>query len=256
MNSLYRYIISLVIYLCFSFNVAGQKDYKELFGKGVENYSSGNYGEALKIWKDLYRMGYRSAGLDYNIGNAYFKLDSIPGAILFYERAYLLDPTDEDINYNLQIARSRVTDKIEEIPELFFIRWFNFISLMFASNTWAIISLVSFLFFLSFLSIFLYSSAYRLKVASFWLALWMIVISIFSYTFSMRNRSLVHDSRKAVIFSSSVNGKSSPDDSGTNLFILHAGTKISVEDEVGGWYEIRLADGNKGWVPASTIEII
>jgi SH3-like domain-containing protein len=67
---------------------------------------------------------------------------------------------------------------------------------------------------------------------------------------------LVYDSQKAVIFAPSVNGKSSPDNSGTDLFVLHEGSKVSIEDTVGEWYEIRLSDGNKGWVPASSLTII
>jgi SH3-like domain-containing protein len=67
---------------------------------------------------------------------------------------------------------------------------------------------------------------------------------------------LVHNSRKAVIFNPLVNGKSSPDSSGTDLFVLHEGTKVSVGEKVGEWYEIRLSDGNKGWIPVNSLEII
>ena len=256
MSSFYGKIFSLLIVTLFLLDASGQENKDESFKKAVNYYSSGNYSEALKIWKDLYSTGYRSAELAYNIGNAYFKLDSIPGAILFYERAYLLDPADEDINYNLQIVRSRVTDKIEEIPELFFIKWFNFLSLVLSSNAWARISLATFLLFLIFLSIFLYSPRYSYKVSGFWIALSMIFISVLSFSFSAKNRTLIYDSHKAVISTPVVSGKSSPDDSGTDLFVLHEGTKVSVEDEVGDWYEIRLSDGNKGWVHSNTIEII
>lgn len=67
---------------------------------------------------------------------------------------------------------------------------------------------------------------------------------------------MVYDSKKAIIYSPAVNGKSSPDSSGTDLFVLHEGTKVTVEDEVGEWYEIRLSDGNKGWIPVNSLEII
>ena len=55
----------------------------------------------------------------YNAGNAFFKSGDNASAILFYERAKLLAPADEDIDYNLQIARSRITDRIESVPQLF-----------------------------------------------------------------------------------------------------------------------------------------
>ncbi len=256
MNLFYRKIFCFLIVTFCLLDTSGQEIKEESFKKAVEYYSSGNYSEALTIWKELYNNGYRSAELAYNIGNSYFKLDSIPGAVLFYERAYLLDPADEDINYNLQIARSRVTDKIEEIPELFFIKWYDFLSIVLSANAWAKISLSAFLLFLVSLSVFLYSSKYSYKVTGFWFALTMVFLSVVSFSFSVRNKTLVHDSHQAVIYSPVVSGKSSPDDSGTDLFVLHEGTKVSVEDEVGGWYEIRLSDGNKGWVHSTDIEII
>ena len=256
MNSIFRNILTLLLVSFFSFEAISQETKDENFKNGIVSYSSGNYEEALKLWTDIYNIGYRSGELAYNIGNAKFKLNDIPGALLFYERAHLLNPADEDINYNLQITRSLVTDKFEEIPLLFFVRWCNFLSLVLSSNGWATISLASFVLFLLLLSLYIYSSKYRHKVLGFWFALSFIFISILSISFSVRNKSLVFDSHKAVIFSSVVSGKSSPDESGTDLFVLHEGTKVSVEDEVGEWFEVRLSDGNKGWVPANSLEII
>ena len=183
-------------------------------------------------------------------------MNNIPGAILFYERAHLRKPADEDINYNLQIARTLVVDRFEEIPELFFVRWYNFLALILSTNTWARISLITFILCLVFLSLYFYSSGYNLKVFGFWLSILLLIISLASFALTFRNKTLVYNSKKAIIFNPVVNGKSSPDDSGTDLFVLHEGTKVSVEDEVGEWLEIRLSDGNKGWIPANTLEII
>ncbi len=233
-----------------------QETRDEKFKAGVEYFSSGNFDQALDLWIDIYKTGYRSAELEYNIGNAYFKINNIPGAILFYERAHLHNPGDEDITYNLQIARTLVVDRFEEIPELFFISWYNLLSLSLTTNTWAWISISAFVLCLLFLSVYFYTTKYKLKVLGFWLALLLLITSLLSLALTFRNKTLVYDSQKAVIFSPVVNGKSSPDDSGTDLFVLHEGTKVTVEDEVGEWLEIRLSDGNKGWVPANSLEII
>lgn len=256
MNSLSRSIFLYILLLLSGLTAFSQVSREQQYARGVENYKSSRYEEALAEWLAVYNTGYSSANINYNIGNAYFKLNNIPGAILFYERAYLLKPGDEDINYNLQIARTLVLDKFEEIPELFFVRWYDFLSLTLTTNTWAKISMVAFMIFLLALSLYLYSARYRLKVLGFWTAIFFLVISISSITFSGRNRKLVYDSHKAIIFSSLVSGKSSPDDSGTDLFVLHEGTKVTIEDEVGKWYEIRLSDGNKGWVPSGSLKTI
>ena len=230
-----------------------QEPEKSQFAQAAGLYSAGNFKEAYDLWIALYNSGERSAALSYNIGNACFKMNDIPGSILFYERALLLKPADEDINYNLQIARTLVVDKFAEIPELFFVTWFNFISLSMSSNTWAICSILAFILSLLFISLYFYTSRYNLKVLGFWLAVFLMVSSILSLSFSLRNRKLVYHNDSAIIFTPAVNGKSSPDQTGKDLFVLHEGTKVIVEDEVGGWYEIRLSDGNKGWVPSESL---
>ncbi len=249
--------ILLALLLVLTVSPASGQDERQLkFSKGVEYYTASDFEGALREWLEIYDTGYRSAELAYNIGNAYFKLNNVPGAILFFERARLLKPGDNNIIYNLQIARTLVVDKFEEIPELFFVRWFDFLSLMLHTNTWAVLSILTFIAFLILLSVYIYSTRYKLKVVSFWAAVLLLFISVSSLAFTLRNRDLVYNSREAVIFAPSVNGKSSPDASGTDLFVLHEGTTVSIEDKVGEWFEIRLSDGNKGWIPSTSLTII
>src|SRR5665647_1662640 len=154
MNSKKRYILILLFISFFVQVVDSQNSNKDKFYQGVTYSTAGSYKEALQSWTEIYNTGYRSANLDYNIGNAYFKLNNIPSAILFYERAYLLNPADENLNYNLQIARTLIIDRFQEIPQLFFVRWYNFVSLVISTNTWAIISITTFILFLVFLSLY------------------------------------------------------------------------------------------------------
>lgn len=253
-----RYIkdlaVMLILLMALSSGSVAQDTPEVRFRTGSELYSQGRYSEALDEWLSVYNTGIKSSSLDYNIANTYFKLNNIPGAILFYERALLLDPLDEDSRYNLQVARTMVVDKFTEVPELFFITWFNFLSLLLSSNLWAAISIGCFISFLLLLSLYIYSARYRNKVMGFWFGLLMLLISTMSLTLSVRNKNLVTDNKEAIIFSPVINGKSSPDESGTDLFVIHEGTKVTIEDAVGEWFEIRLADGNKGWVPADCLD--
>jgi tetratricopeptide (TPR) repeat protein len=256
MKSKTHYIL-IILFLClFTGRAVSQDTNKDKFYQGVTYFTAGSYKEALQVWTEIYSTGERSANLDYNIGNAYFKINNIPEAILFYERAYLLNPADENINYNLQVARTLIVDRFQEIPELFFIKWYNFVSLFLSTNTWAKISITSFVIFLLSLSLYIYSSRHRHKVIGFWLAVSMFILSLSTLAFTIRNKSLVYDSHKAIISNPVVNGKSSPDKSGNDIFVLHEGTKVTVEDKAGEWLEIRLSDGNKGWVPTNSIIII
>lgn len=54
----------------------------------------------------------------------------------------------------------------------------------------------------------------------------------------------------------SVYVKSSPDEKGIDLFIIHEGTKVEVLEELNNWYKIRLLNGNIGWLLSSETEVI
>ena len=130
MRKVNRLLILLFLLFTPVITILSQEQTADKFGKGVSMYTAGDYHGALTVWNDIYNTGYRSAELNYNLGNAYFKIQNIPAAILFFERALLLDPANEDINYNLQIARSLTVDRFQEIPELFFIKWYDFVALL------------------------------------------------------------------------------------------------------------------------------
>ncbi|MCD4769633.1 MAG: SH3 domain-containing protein [Bacteroidales bacterium] len=253
-----RYIIagffSLII-LTFSAHVYCQEE-KMVFDKGVEQYGSGDYQGAIKTWEKLVSSGFISPDLYYNLGNAFFKDGGIPGAILYYEKALLIKPFNEDIQYNLEIARSYTVDSFETISELFYIRWFKMISLMFSSNYWALISLILFICTLGLLLIYLFSGRLNVKKLSFIAALFLLISSIITISFSYQNRIITIKKRDAIIFTPVVTGKSSPDESGNDLFVIHEGTRVKIEDELGEWYEIRLSDGNVGWIRSEDVRKI
>ena len=90
----------------FSERIRAEKKSEKL-GWGI-TLTAGNFDKALEQWNDLYNTGYRSAELEYNIGNAYFKLNNIPAANLSMNGRISWNLADEDIIYNLQITRTMV----------------------------------------------------------------------------------------------------------------------------------------------------
>lgn len=84
-----------------------------------DSYHQGNYQQAISDYKELLGKGV-SPALYYNLGNAYYRSDSLSKAILCYERAYKLSPSDKDIRFNLQFARSKTIDKIAPEDDNFF----------------------------------------------------------------------------------------------------------------------------------------
>src|SRR5512147_2306099 len=129
-----------VALLMLLFALAGRADETMLqFEQGNQYYRNAAFADAVKTYELILATGRESAALYYNLGNAYFKMQNMPAAILNYERALRLAPGDEDIRYNLRLANLRVIDKIEPVPELFFVGWWKEILAMYSSATWAMI---------------------------------------------------------------------------------------------------------------------
>jgi len=219
-------------------------------------YTQGKYQRAAGLYKKIVELGYESADLYYNLGNAYYKQNVVSRAILNYEKALELDPNNEDIKYNLQLANHYVVDQIEVLPGFFLTDWIKNLRNIFSSDSWAVISISSFIIMLIFVSIYLYTRRFGLKRIAFWLAFIMIIISAVSFIFSYQQKQKIVTGNTAIVMNPSVTVKSSPDASGTDLFVIHEGTKVWIGDEISGWNEIKLSDGSKGWLPAEDIETI
>ena len=216
-------------------------------------YTKGEYQKAVDSYNKVLNSGFESAELYYNIGNSYYKLKQVPNAILNYERAKKLAPNNKDIDFNLKIAQKFVVDKIEVIPEIFFVRWTKNIINMYSSNAWAIFSMISFVICIILLLIFFFLNSIIIKKLSFYLSIIIFVFSIIFFSFSHTQKEKLLNHNEAIIFTPSVTVKSSPDQNGNDLFLIHEGLKVTVTDSLGNWLEIQLSDGNKGWLEASDI---
>jgi len=224
--------------------------------KANDLYTQGEYQKAVKLYESIVESGYESSDLYYNIGNAYYKQNIVARAILNYEKALQLSPNDTDVKYNMDLVNRFVVDKIEVLPVFFVAGWFRSLKDKFASDIWAIISIITFIITLTFLSIYLYSRGLGLKKASFWIGFFLVIISSISFIFSNQQKQKILSGDTAIVMSPSVTVKSSPDASGTDLFVIHEGTKVWIEDKISDWNEVKLSDGSKGWLKSDNIEVI
>lgn len=231
-------------------------DKLEVIRQANLEYSSGYYDHALELYLSIADQGYASPELYYNIGNAYFKLNRIPEAVLYYERAYKLAPRDENIRFNLELARTRTIDKIESVPVMFYVRWYQSLVSIFDADGWGTLSLILFISSLLLAAIFLLTPRRWLRVLTFYSALILIFISISAFALGyLQHRERVNRT-EAIVFDPSVTVKSSPSDASIDLFVIHEGTKVKITDQVGEWFEIRIASGSMGWVRAASVEKI
>lgn len=246
-------IIYTILAILFTTTVFAQA---ELLQKANDAYTKQQYKQAIEDYNQILKTNLESPEVYFNLGNAYYKTGQYTLAILNYERAKLLAPDDEDITFNLQVANQKVVDSIQELPGLFVVRWWNSIINSQTTDTWAIFSIISFIAFLVMLGFYFFAKTSDVRRITFWTGCFLIVFTIFTWSFAAKQKSRIVNHAYAIVMQPTVTVKSSPDAGGTNLFVVHEGLKVRITDKLGDWVEIRLADGNKGWLLLETIERI
>ena len=219
-------------------------------------YVRGQYQQAITQYEELLKQG-ASADLYYNLGNAYYRTENIPEAVLNYERALLLSPGDRDIRFNLQIARSKTFDKIVPESEMFFVTWYRSLVSLMSVDGWARTALVALALTIVLLLVYLFSEKLWLRKAGFFGGVALLVLFVVANIFAWQQKQELLHRKSAIIFTPAVTVKSTPAANGTDLFILHEGTKVDITDgSMKDWKEIRIADGKEGWIESKHIRVI
>ena len=219
-------------------------------------YAQEHYQKAAQQYEQLLKKGV-SAELYYNLGNCYYRMDNITLAVLNYERALLLSPGDKDIRFNLQMARSKTIDKIVPESEMFFVTWYRSLVNLMSVDAWARMALISLVAAIILALAYLFANPVWLRKIGFFGGLFFVVIFLVSNLFAWQQKKAFVYRSGAIIIRSAVNIKSTPSKNGTDLFILHEGTKVNITDaSMRGWKKIRVADGKEGWLETKEIEII
>lgn len=225
--------------------------------RAANNYYAANQMEkAINAYEYVLANGYESAALYFNLGNAYYKNNDLVNALLNYERAKKIEPFDEDIQFNLDLANQFVVDKIETLPRPFFIKWGQNLGRMLSIDQWAVLSVIAFILTLAFALGFVMIINPGIKRWAFGIALAMLLLSASSFSIAAKQRHNEKHRLHAIIFSPSVTVKASPNTSSVDLFVIHEGLKVEILKNHNAWLEIRLEDGNRGWVQKESLRII
>ncbi len=219
-------------------------------------YVQERYQQAAKDYEALLKQGV-SADLYYNLGNCYYRMDQMTQAVLNYERALLLSPGDKDIRFNLQMARSKTIDKITPESEMFFVTWYRSLVNVMSVDGWARTALVALIVAIVLALFYLFSDRIWLRKIGFFGGIIALLLFLVGNLFAWQQKSNLTQRTGAIIIKSAVNVKSTPSKNGTDLYILHEGTKVTVTDSsMREWRKIRVADGKEGWLEDSEIEVI
>ena len=237
-------------------NISTDMSAEELWSSANEAYNNAEYATALERYNAILDRGLHSAALYYNLANTYFKTEQLGSAILYYNRALRIAPADEDIRHNLEYAEQMTKDSIEEIPEFILTTWVRAVRGALSSTAWSVISLILLAAALAMALFYLLAQRLTLRKMGFYTMVITALLFILTSLFAWSEREMIVNSKEAIIMSSAVSIKSSPDRAATELFVLHEGTKVSIGHEMAGWAEVRISDGRKGWVEQSRIEKI
>lgn len=228
----------------------------ELWDMGNTAYANDDYISAEKYYREILSRDVHSSELYYNLGNVHYKRGELALSLLNYYRALRLDPSDNDIRYNIDVVSAKTSDNIEQMPRLFIIEWSEWIGSRLSCMQWSVLSLVMLAVVFAFLLVYVLASGLKGRRIGFWGTFMAVVLFILTTRHALVERSELLNPSDAIVMNNSMSVKSSPNSTSTEIFILHEGTKVEILNIHEGWSEIKIADGKKGWVESSKIEQI
>ena len=254
-------ILSIILAVC---GVASSA--QGLVESATAEYNNDKYAKALELYLQAANEEGTSSDLFYNIGNTYYRMGDLGNAVLYYERALVLNPSNEDAEINLEFVNSKIQTRLSE-EKSFVVHVIDTFIESLTSNEWATIASITFVLLIAGILLYVFSSVVTLRKVGFFGGGVMLVVSIVSLmsAFTVKSRVEAHD--KAVVLSPSVTLSTVPripKGKAEEAFILTAGNKVTVVDSVENingekaemWYEVKADDTHRAWLKKEHIERI
>jgi tetratricopeptide (TPR) repeat protein len=209
-------------------------------------YSKAQYDSAVVYYDKIVSAGVTSPAVYFNLGNTYFRLKKIGLARLSYEKAFRLDPTDNDIAANIRFVSSNIVDRVPE-PDRGFIEtmlWQLHVLMPLRLQLWFCFALLLAVSLLA--SAALFSSGNRRLWLIYAFGLFALVLCVSGLSTAIK----IYDAETnayAILLEPSADAKNEPDGAKT-LFTAHEGTKFQIRKTVEGWSLVSLPNGASGWM--------
>jgi tetratricopeptide (TPR) repeat protein len=246
-------IIGLILALLYGQSEGGAR---RLFDEGNILYQQEDFTTALEKYHQIEAQGLISSALYFNIGNSYYKLDQIGRAILYYERALRLDPKYEDALANLAIANQATADRITPPPEFALANWLRWSLYLFPIATLLRVLAVIYLLLGGFVITLVVTRASRLRSIIKRICLVTLLLLFVTAVLFLAQWQDSRNRVEAIVLSKELPAMDAPGDGGTEVFSIHEGAKVRIDQSSNGSVEIVLPDGKIGWVSSDEIEII
>ena len=256
-NKMKKIIIAInIIWMVSPSILFAQKNLESIFSEANELYNRANYIEAINNYKEIIKNDFHSAELYYNLGNAYYRLDSIASSVYYYEKALQLNPNDREIIDNLALVNKTLVDEIDPITTPLIESILKSLSNIFYFETWAYISIFfSFLIVALFLSYYFANSS-RIKRLTFVLLCISSILMLASLINGNKGYDNYVNNEYAIIYSYETDLKTEPNFRSETLFMLHEGTKVQVIENYNNWIKVRLVNGQIGYIQLIDVKIL
>jgi len=229
-----------------------------LFEAGSKAYLEGDWQGALGHWEKIEDSGYYSGALYYNMGNAYFKSGEPGRAILYWEKAAKLMGEDGDLAANLEIARARLVDKLDETVRLPVWDWFDWLRARFSNNALAYFAIILCFILFVILAVKRWLVGNLRINRSLLVPIWLIII-LLTIDLSLLRLKVRDDlrQREGIVLTTETEALSAPArGTGKLLFTLHEGTKVRINRELEEWFEVSVDKERQGWIRKEDIGVI
>lgn len=219
-------------------------------------YEGGNYTAAISVYEKLITTNGPSDEIYYNLGNSYYKTNNLGKAILNYERALFFNPGNEDVAYNLELTNKRIRDQIEPVNESIFTIWWNDFINIFSAHTWALMAIVCIWIALVGFVLYRIPKFISFQRTGFYVFCIALLFSILFFAGSLGRNNFDNKYQFAIVMTPSAIVKSEPSENSTNLFLLHEGIKLKLLDNDAEWTEIKIPNGEVGWIKNTEISVV
>lgn len=219
-------------------------------------YRAADYHKAVTLYEQALRRG-ESAEAYYNLGNAYYRIDNIPKALLCYERANKMRPLDGDILHNMEIARGKTADKMPPESEPFFMDWLRWVLSLMTIQGWAYTALASLVVAMLLFLAYLFMDSLTIRRCSFYLSMLLLLCCAAGNLFAWQRMRILTTHDTAIVMAETAQVKASPTPKAPDACVIHEGTKVRITDhDISDWYGIRLPDGREGWIRRGDLDLI
>jgi len=247
-------IIAFMLFVFIAKLFAGNAE--DVFAEGNKAYQAKDFAKAKELYEQLANDGYKSADLEYNLGNAWYRQGSTGLAILHFERALVLEPRHQAATENLAFLRLKIKTDIEPLPDFFLKKWLKSAQMALGATSMGLFAMLLWWAGFGALAVWQIGKSRPKKKWGLIAGVCLLVISLLPFALAMSRTAYEKHSGEAILVQKSAILRSAPEDGSQEVLTIAEGTKLKQITQLEGWWQVSLENGETGWLPEQAMERI